>query len=516
MGAEQTDLSGPDLRQGVPLARLDDGEMMVGHVHGEAVLLARRGDEVFAIGATCTHYGGPLAEGLMVEDTVRCPWHHACFSLRTGEALRAPALAPVSAWGVERRGDVLYVTEKTDQAHRHSSADENGPTDIVVVGAGAAGDAAAEMLRREGFNGRITMIGADEAAPYDRPNLSKDYLAGSAPEEWLPLRPSGFYKDLDINLVLGTHVIAINPETGRVALSNGHSHRFDRLLLATGAVPVQLPIHGADLPHVYYLRTLADCRAILARDEPRHAVVIGAGFIGMEVAGSLRARGIEVHVVSPGLHPLGHVLGTKLGDMVRDLHKEHGVVFHLGQTVMSISPKSVTLSTGKEIKADVVVVGIGVRPSTFLAERAGLETEDGVLVDAYLETSHAGIFAVGDLARWPDHRSGEHVRIEHWVVAQRQGQVAACNMLGHRQPFDAIPFFWTQHYDVPIAYVGHAPEWDRIDVAGSIEERDCLIAFRLEGKTLAVAGIHRDRDLLEAEAAMERADEQALRDLIPS
>lgn len=516
MGTDQTELTGPDLTQGIPLSELADGEMITGHANGEQVLLARRGDELFAIGATCTHYSGPLGEGLMVGDTVRCPWHHACFSLRTGEALRAPALHPVACWRVERRNDTVFVTDKiTPERRRLEKVDAPTITSIVIVGAGAAGDAAAEMLRREGYDGQIVMIGKDNAPPYDRPNLSKDYLAGTAPEEWLPLRSPSFYQEQNIKLVLEDQVTAIDTGSGNVILASGRTYPYNRLLLATGAVPVHLPLPGGDLPHVHYLRTLADCRAILAHENARRAVVIGASFIGMEVAASLRTRNLDVHVVAPDSQPLQRVFGPDLGAMLRSLHEDQGVVFHLEQTVTEIHPETVTLSNGEELPADLVVIGVGVRPDTTLAEQTGLKTENGVLVNEYLETSQPGIYAAGDIARWPDPRSDRNIRIEHWVVAQRQGQVAARNMLGHRQAFDYAPFFWTQHYDVPVNYVGHAPEWDQIDVAGSIPGRDCLVAYRSGGKTLAVASIYRDLDSLKAETAMERGDEQTLAELIP-
>src|SRR5215469_2876785 len=275
----------PDLTQGVPLAEIADGGMLLGQVAGEAVLLARRGQELFAIGGECTHYHGPLTDGVLVGDTVRCPWHHACFSLRTGEALRAPALNPVSCWRVERRDGAIYVREKLAAAPRRVSA-AAGP--IVIIGGGAAGEAAAETLRREGYSGAITMLSDDDAPPCDRPNLSKDYLAGNAPEEWVPLRPSEFYREQCIDLRLDTRAAAIDTAAREVRLADGDRCRYGALLLATGAEPVRLNVPGSDLPQIHYLRTLADSRAIIAKaTAARRAVVIGASFIGLEVASSL-------------------------------------------------------------------------------------------------------------------------------------------------------------------------------------------------------------------------------------
>jgi NADPH-dependent 2,4-dienoyl-CoA reductase/sulfur reductase-like enzyme/nitrite reductase/ring-hydroxylating ferredoxin subunit len=506
MGSAKTETTGPDLALGVATDSVADGQMLAGHVGDDAVLLARRGNEFFALGATCTHYNGPLAEGLMVGDTVRCPWHHACFSLRTGEAIRAPALAPVACWSTERRDDKVFVLKKTEAASRpRVDVKPGAPQKIVIIGGGAAGFAAAQMLRRQHYEGGIVMLSDDDAPPVDRPNLSKDYLAGSAPEEWVPLRDESFYAGAHIDLRLKTTVAAIDPSAHQVALGDGSKIAYDRLLLATGAEPVRLPLPGIDLPHVHTLRTLGDCRAIIAQAaSARRAVVMGASFIGLEVAASLRTRGIEVHVVAPDKRPMERVLGPQLGDFVRSLHQEHGVIFHLEDTATAIDARQVTLKSGATIGADVVVAGVGVRPRLALAEKAGLAIDRGVSVDAYLETSAAGIFAAGDIARWPDPHSGAPIRVEHWVVALRQGQTAAINMLGGREKFDAVPFFWSQHYDVPINYVGHAETWDEIAVEGDIAARDCVLRYKRNGRVLAVASIYRDSDSLKAEAALEQ------------
>ena len=506
MGGEQSKPTGPDLAAGVAVDDVPDGGMLGGHVGEEAVLLARRGEQFFAIGATCSHYGGPLAEGLVVGDTVRCPWHHARFSLETGEAVGAPAFNPMPCWRVERRDGIVFVRDKVMPGGRRGKAAGGKPDRIVIVGGGAAGFAAAEMLRREGFSGEVTLLSADDDAPYDRPNCSKDYLAGNAPQDWMPLRPPEYYKDRSINLELRTEVTALDTKARQVTLGNGRSIPFDKLLLATGAEPIRLDIPGANLRHVHVLRSLADSRRIIAdADKARRAVVIGASFIGLEAAAALRARGIEVHVVAPDHRPLERVLGREFGDFIRALHEERGVVFHLEQTAIAITAETVALSGGSTLPAELVVVGIGVRPRIALAERAGLRIDRGVAVNEYLETSAPGIFAAGDIARWPDPLSGENLRIEHWAVAERQGQTAARNMLGQGERFAAVPFFWSQHYDVPINYVGHAEKWDQLDIDGDISARDCLVRYRRNGKVLAVASIYRDVDSLRAEAELERS-----------
>jgi NADPH-dependent 2,4-dienoyl-CoA reductase/sulfur reductase-like enzyme/nitrite reductase/ring-hydroxylating ferredoxin subunit len=503
MGSGTAELKGPDFKKGVPAKEVADGGSLLGHADGEPVLLARAGAEVFAVGATCTHYSGPLADGLVAFDKVHCPWHHACFSLRTGEALQAPALNPIACFEVELRGDTLYVLGKKPDAPT-KTAPKSAPESVLIVGGGAAGHAAAEMLRREGYAGKVTLLSADAAPPVDRPNLSKDYLAGTAPEEWIPLRPPEFYAEHGIELVTGARVTALDPKAKRVTLEGGVTHAFDALLLATGSDAIRLAIPGAELPHVHTLRSLADSRAIIAAlKDAKTAVVLGASFIGLEVAAALRARNIDVHVVALDKVPMERVLGPDLGASIRALHEEHGVVFHLEQTATSIDARSVTLKSGESLAADLVVAGIGVRPALVLAEKAGLSIDRGVVVDRFLQTTAPGIFAAGDIARWPDPHSGNTIRVEHWVVAQRQGQIAAKNILGQKVPCTIAPFFWSQHYDVQVSYVGHAEKWNRIDVSGSIAKRDATLTYLAGDKTLAVVTLGRDLESLRAEQAME-------------
>src|ERR1700686_2600484 len=508
----------PDFRNGFLVRDVPDGGMVLGQVDAEDVVLVRRGGEFFAIGAVCTHYHGPLSDGLVVGDTVRCPWHHACFSLRTGEALRAPALDPISCWRVENVGDKAFAREKLAQpavktvvvsskSSANSSSNTKGlPTSVVIVGGGGAGLAAADMLRREGYDGTLTMISGGHSPPYDRPNLSKDFLEGTAPDDWIPLRSPEYYGDRRIELVLGSRVSSLNIKDKRVQLENGKTYGFGALLIATGADPIRLQIDGAADSQIHYLRTFADSRAIVARAaSAKRVVVVGASFIGLEVAASLRGRGIDVDVVAPDRLPLERVMGPDVGLFLRGLHESRGVVFHLGSTVSNISGRAALLSNGTILDADFVVLGVGVRPSIALAERAGLVVDRGITVNEYLETNEPGIFAAGDVARWPDPHSGERIRVEHWVVAERQGQVAAKNILGRREPFTAVPFFWSQHYDVTINYVGHADKWDAVEIEGRLNPngRDCAVTYKRRRRTLAVATISRDLQSLQAEAAME-------------
>jgi NAD(P)H-nitrite reductase len=500
----QAELTGPDLAAGVDASTLKPGDKLLGHANGEPVLLARIADDYVAIGASCTHYGGPLADGLIDGETVRCPWHHACFSLRTGEALEAPALSPVACWKVERRDSKVIVTEKVERdplspTYPVETDRAAAPRTVVIVGAGAAGNAAAEMLRRCGHDGRVVIVDDDSGSPYDRPNLSKDYLAGNAPEEWIPLRAENFHEEHGIEIVRG-HATRIDAGAKALHVDGQQPISYDALLLAPGAEPIRLNIPGSDLPHVHLLRTLKDSRAIVeAAKTAKHAVVIGSSFIGLEVAASLRGRNVAVDVVAPEGIPLARVLGDYLGNFIRGFHEEHGVAFRLGHKPERIERDAVVLDDGSRISADLVVMGVGVRPRLQLAETAGLALDRGVVVNEHLETSVPGIFAAGDIARWPDPHTGERIRVEHWVVAERMGQTAARNILGAGERFSQVPFFWSAHYDVSINYVGHAERVDAEQVDGDAAKHDVAVRLIHNGDVQALATLFRDTESLEWE-----------------
>jgi NADPH-dependent 2,4-dienoyl-CoA reductase/sulfur reductase-like enzyme/nitrite reductase/ring-hydroxylating ferredoxin subunit len=484
--------------------------MIQGKVGDQDVILARRGDQFFAVGANCTHYGGPLVKGLLVGEELHCPLHHACFSLRTGMALRAPAFDAIPCWRVERAGASVFVREKlpafVQYPEPNAPKPPNSPSSVVIVGGGAAGLAAADMLRRKGYEGPLTMISADDSAPYDRPNVSKDYLQEPIPDEWMNLRVPDFYKQQKIDLALNSRVSSIDVRQKQVRLQDAKTCNFGALLLATGAEAVKLPIPGARDSDVFYLRTWSDGRVLFKRiGTAKQVVVVGASFIGLEVAASLRSRGLNVHVVAPGNDPFERTLGAEVGRFFRALHESHGVIFHLSRSVARFDGNRVTLSDGQELDADFLVLGVGVRPEIALAEQAGLKVDRGVVVNEYLETSVPGIFAAGDIARWPDPRSGQLIRVEHWVVAERQGQVAARNILGYRERYDVVPFFWTRQFGVSLKYIGHAEKWDDVEIDGSLEANNCAVRYKQRGKTVAVATIGRDVQNLEVEAAMEAA-----------
>ena len=375
----------------------------------------------------------------------------------------------------------------------------------MIVGGGAAGFAAAEMLRRQDYKGGIVMLSNDDAAPVDRPNLSKDYLAGNAPEEWIPLRGDDFYADNAIELRLKANVTAIDPRAREVVLADGGKVAYDRLLLATGAEPVRLPIPGADQPHVHTLRSLADSRAIVELAKTaRRAVVIGASFIGLEAAASLRARKIEVHVVAPEKRPMERVLGPAMGDFVRALHEEHGVVFHLEDTAAAIDGKQVKLKSGGTLEADLVVMGVGVRPRLELAEKAGLTLDRGVVVDAFLADQRARHLrrrrhrALARPAQRPGHSRralggrrapGTDGGAEHAGPARevRGGAVLLEPALRH-----------------PDQLCRPRREMGRARGRGRHRRQGLPAALQARGRTLAVASIFRDVASLQAEVAMER------------
>ena len=355
------------------------------------------------------------------------------------------------------------------------------------------------------------MVGDEEPGPVDRPNLSKDYLAGNAPEEWIPLRTREYYESIHVELVASDPAVRIDTTKRSVVLRSGRALNYGALLYATGAEPRSLAIEGAQLSHVFKLRTLADSRAIIARaTQVKKAVVIGASFIGLEVAAALRHRGLDVTVIDQEKIPLERVLGKEVGEFVRRLHEQNGVQFALGESPRMIRQDRVDLASGKSIEAGLVVCGVGVAPRTDLAKSAGLTVDNGVVVDENLRAGAPDVYAAGDVARYPEPISGEHVRIEHWVVAERQGQAVARTMLGIGGPFRDAPFFWSQHYDVAISYVGYASSWDAVELRGDLDGRNATAIYRRKGRPLAAATIGRDHVSLAAEAAMEQADAKAL------
>src|SRR5262249_14100865 len=432
--AEPVKLTGPDFGTGVHANTVRDGEPLLGHANGDAVLLIRRGDDFLAISATCTHYGGPLAEGRIDGDDVRCPWHHACFNLRTGEALRAPALSPVACWIVERRNEKILITGKREHdplspTYPVTVDRSAAPRTVAIVGCGAAGSAAAEMLRRSGYDGRLTIVDEENGSPYDRPNLSKDYLAGNAPEEWIPLRSANFYPEHKIDVIRG-RATRIDAKNRKLEMNGREPLEYDALLLATGAEPIRLDVPGANREHVHTLRSLADSRAIIAAAQGQACGggrrqlhrARGRGLVARSETGGSRRR--------HGIAPARAHSRRASWNLYQVSTRIEGCRVSPGPKPAVIDTDSVTLDDGSHLPADLVVMGVGVRPRLTLAEGAGLAMDRGVSVNEFLETSVPRIFAAGDIARWPDPHTGDRIRVEHWVLAQRHGQTAARNMLG--------------------------------------------------------------------------------------
>ena len=475
------------------------------------VLLARVDGRFHAVSAVCTHYGGPLAEGVLCGTRVMCPWHHAVFNVVNGDMVEPPALDALTCYDVRVEGERVLVGVPEDNETRRMPEMVQRDTAVdsrqfVIIGAGAAGYAAAQTLREEGFRGNVVMITREDRAPYDRPNLSKDYLHGHAEPEWMPLRPDEFFKDHDIQLVLNKEVTSVDARSKTITFDTDETMEYDALLVATGGAPVRLNIPGSDLKNVCLLRSFADADSIIeTASRSRRVVVVGASFIGMEAAYSLRERGLEVTVIAPSQEPFEATLGAEVGALFRRVHESHGVRFKLGSIVYRFEGKhhieAVTLDNGERVEADMVVVGVGVHPATQFLAGVELDDHGGVLVDSHLRAAE-GIYAAGDIASFIDSRTGERMRIEHWRTAQQQGRTAARNMLGRDVEFDGVPFFWTQQFDAGLLYVGHAKSWDQIIYRGDVSARDFLAFYVKNDRVLAVAGMNRDREMAEIEVQM--------------
>lgn len=497
----------PDLAQGIAAEDLAEGALLAGRFEDEPVLLVRSDGRLCALAATCTHLQAPLAEGRLADGELTCPWHHARFAVATGEAVAAPALDPLRRYEVEERDGRVRVTGRSPAA-RPGPAPSRAPGRVVIVGGGAAGHACAELLVRAGHGRSVTVVTDDLDPPYDRTFLSKQYLAGGqvGREDCLLAAPD-FYDGVErATLRYARRVTAIDAAGRHVTLDDGERLAFDALVIATGAEPVRLDAPGLDHPDVHVLRTLHDADRIIAGAEgATHAAVVGASFVALEVAASLRQRGLDVAVVAPDKVPLGRLLGPEIGGMIRQVHEEQGVGFRLGRTVSRYDRGVLTMDDGSTLFADLVVLGIGVTPRTALAEAAGLalapaDQGGGILVDERLRTSAAHVYAVGDVANVPDARLGRRLRVEHWVQAERHGQHVARLLLGADRPFTDTPFFWSAHYDTGLRYMGHAAGGTP-GIEGSVTDRGFVARWGGD----AVATCNRDADALAAEARFDRA-----------
>lgn len=486
------------------LHELGENSMRQVSANGVEVLLVRTAGQVRALGAHCPHQGAPLAEGLLAGGRVHCPWHQSVFDASNGDLLEPPTLDCLPVYPVEvAHGEVLVEVPEVSAATRSPEmvgADPGADSrSFVILGGGGAGLAAAQELRRAGFRGRVVLVSADERRPYERTHCSKDYLAGNAPADWLPLKPDSFYEDAGVEWVQH-RVERVDLAARRVSLPGGAAINADALLLATGGEPRRLQVPGSDLEGVVALRTWDDSdRLAAAADGAERVVVIGASFIGMEVAASLKERGVaSVTVVAPEAVPFKRALGERVGGVVRALHIEHGVRFALGSPPARIEGsgrvEAVVTEDGSRVPADLVVAGIGVRPATDAIAGVRLESDGSLRTDERLQVAE-GVWAAGDIATFPDWRSGEPIRIEHWRVALQQGMTAARNMAGAGEPFRAVPFFWTMHFGNPLVHLGYAARWDEEIVHGSLEDHDFMVYYLGVDKVLAAAAMGRDRQV---------------------
>jgi NADPH-dependent 2,4-dienoyl-CoA reductase/sulfur reductase-like enzyme/nitrite reductase/ring-hydroxylating ferredoxin subunit len=483
---------------------LKDGEMKQVSAAGIDILLAHVEGKYHAVGALCPHYGAPLAEGVLSGERIVCPWHHACFNATTGDLEEPPALDSLPCYEVSVEGGSVIVRlpdEVTDRRTPEMAKEDTSADDrlFVILGGGAAGYTAAQTLREDGFQGRILMITRDDRLPYDRPNLSKDYLQGHAEPQWMPLRADEFYAEHGIEVMCGTEVARVDAANKRITLKDGGTLTFDSLLVATGGTPRRLMVPGSDLKNIFVLRSFADTDSIIeAAPQASRAVVIGASFIAMEAAASLRERKLSVTVVAPDHVPFEKTLGPEIGKLLQQVHEAHGVQFKPGASAAHFegddAVTTVVLDTGERVEADLVIVGIGVRPATAFLEGVQLHQDGGVYVGGHLLAAD-GVYAAGDIAYFPSAITHERQRIEHWRTAQQQGRVAAHNMIGKETEFDGVPFFWTRQFDAGLLYVGHAASWDEIIFEGDVRSQDFLAFYVKDERVLAAAGMNRDREM---------------------
>ena len=476
------------------------------------VLVAHIQDEFYAVAAHCSHAGAPLETGVVSDHRIICPWHNACFDLCTGQQQEPPGLndlARFETWVSEGKVHVRVpetLPQHMPPAMASYSPQTNART-LVVLGAGAAGVSAAEQLRQSGFEGEIQIVTAEEELPYRRTALSKAYLQQDESDDPPELRSPAFYGENGIDILTGKRAERVDPEAKEIRFIDGSTLTYDKLLIATGAKARSLHVPGADLKNIFTLRTAQDAKALLQSIQCKEkAVVIGSGFIGLEAASSLRQQGLAVTVVSSSPVPLEKILGKEVGKVFQQLHEENGVAFRFEDRAIAFSGKdsvqSVTLDSGQELEADVVVVGIGVEPATEFLDKSWLNEDQSVSVDDRFQllnpTTHqpaAGTYAAGDIAEFSNPQTGEPVRIEHWRLAMQQGRVAARNMAGESAQYEGVPFFWTGQFDLKLRYVGHAEDWDDVIIDGELESREFLAFYVVNKRILAVAGCGRDREI---------------------
>mmetsp|Transcript_18743 Transcript_18743/g.28771 ORF Transcript_18743/g.28771 Transcript_18743/m.28771 type:complete len:493 (-) Transcript_18743:166-1644(-) len=490
-------------------------EVKVGAGKQDKVLVAKFKGEVYAIGAYCSHFGAPLAKGVLFDDKVMCPYHAAGFSVKTGALEFAPGRDGVPSYPVTQKDGKYFVTVpkkmEKKQIAKMAKRDPENKTKMVIIGGGAAGLNCAETLRQSDFTGEIVVLSEEKALPYDRTLLSKQLAKGNA-SKW-SLRESGFLDSYDIDYHLGYKAVGIDKASQQVQLADGSTVSYDKLLIATGGRAFKPPTPGIDLDNVFLLRTSEDQANIKkAAANAKNIVVVGAGFIGSETVANLQktySGKKNVHMVCDAV-PMEKYFGYDVGAMFLHEHDKNGAKVYVNHDLTKIKydgegkVNKVVLESGYEIPADLVIVGAGIAPNVELAESAGLTMEArGVKTNPFLQTSDPNIFAAGDIASFPNWHTGSTTRIEHWIAAQDQGSYAAFNMLGKMVPYGNIPFFWTNHYGKGMQYCGHATEWDSIHIDGVPRDNKFLAYYIKNDKVLAIAGQGRNNELLGMFEAMQ-------------
>ena len=506
-------------------SNLKDGEMKSFSIgEGVEILITKIDGKFYAMDAHCTHYGAPLEEGVLCDGVIICPRHHACFNARTGDLMEPPAMNSLRNYEVKITGDevIVNIPEKPEPGRVPGMVKQDTKTDkriFIILGAGAAGNAAAQALREGGFKGYIIMITQENHLPYDRPNLSKAYLSGEAPAEWMPLRSDDFFKENGIEMLFNKKIKEVDIVKKEILTDKSEKFIFDKLLLATGGVPRKLNIPGSDLKNIFYLRSFDDSDKIIqAAKSAEKVVVIGASFIGMETAFSLSERKLDVTVIGPKKVPFENVFGREIGMLFKKAHEEHGVKFKLDAAISKFEGKdnveAIVLENGEKIKTDLVVIGIGVKPATDFIKGIELQKDGGIKVNEFLQVND-NIYAAGDIAQFPDLYSGQSIRIEHWRTAEQQGRIVGFNMAGKKTPFKGIPFFWTEQAGLDLKYAGHAKHWDSIYTQGDISSKNFISFFIKDGKVVAAIGNNHNKEIAALECLIlkgKRLSETNLKD----
>ncbi len=504
---------------------IKDGEMKkISVADGKEILIVKTKGKISALGAYCTHYGASLEEGVLHGDKIICPLHHACFNSHSGDLLEPPAFEALPKYNVSIDGDDVSVSLPDELPFSRTpemSKKENDDFVYAIIGGGAAGYGAAQAMREAGFEGKIVMFTKEDKTPYDRPNLSKDYLEGSAQPEWMPIRPDDFYKNYGIEIEFNKNVKSVSIKSKKIKFEDSSDCKFDKLLIATGGTPIKLNIPGSDLRNIFYLRSFDDADKIIEKIQgmladkqtSKKAVVVGSSFIGMESANSLAERGLEVTVVSLDETPFELTFGKEIGKLIQKKYEAKGIKFKLGRKVKNFTQEEkitfVGLDNNEKIEADLIVIGIGVKPSTDIIDLeknpdGGIKVDKTFHIVVNSDKAAENIYAAGDVASFFDSKTNSQTRIEHWRTAMQQGRIAGFNMAGVKKEYSSAPFFWTMQAGLKIDYVGHAKKWDDIIYRGNIKSEKFMAFYVLQDKVVAAAGLNHNKELIAFQELLEQ------------